>query len=110
MGLIGLFFLTQVTIMARETVAIINFDVIGSNYEEAQYISMVTSEIRKQDTLDVVDKYTVSELVQERVLGDKKMFWCKVHIGFRKGTWSGLCINWFCRINRRKVICKLKID
>ena len=77
MGLIGLFFLIQGTIIARETIAIINFDVIGSNYEEAQYISMVTSEIRKQDTLDVVDKYTVSELVQERVPGDKKCFGVK---------------------------------
>ena len=46
-GLIGLFILTQMTMMAKETIAIINFDVIGSNYKESQYISMVTSEIRK---------------------------------------------------------------
>ena len=76
-GLVGLFFLTQFTIMARETIAIINFDVIGSNYKETQYISMVTSEIRKLDTLDVVDKYTVAELVQERVPSNKKCFGVK---------------------------------
>ncbi len=77
MGLIGLFILTQFAIMAKETIAIVNFDVIGSNFKEAQYISMVTAEIRKLDTLDVVDKYTVAELVQENVPSDKKCFGVK---------------------------------
>ena len=69
--------LTQITASAKQTIAIVNFDVIGSNYKEAQYISMATSEIRKLDTLDVTDKYTVAELVETRVPKDKKCFGIK---------------------------------
>ena len=77
LGFVGLFILTQLSMVAKETIAIINFDVIGSNYKESQYISMVTSEIRKLDTMDVVDKYTVAELVEARVLPDIKCFGVK---------------------------------
>lgn len=73
-GLIGLFILTQIAMMARETIAIVNFDVIGSSYKESQYISMVTSEIRKLDTMDVIDKYSVAELVEKNVEPGKKCF------------------------------------
>ena len=69
--------MAQIVMMAKETIAIVNFDVIGSNYKESQYISMVTSEIRKLDTMDVVDKYTVAELVEARVQPDKKCFGVK---------------------------------
>lgn len=74
LGLIGIFILTQMTMIAKETIAIINFDVIGSNYKESQYISMVTSEIRKLDTMDVIDKYSVAELVETNVESGKKCF------------------------------------
>lgn len=74
LGLLGLLIVTQLASFAKETIAIINFDVIGSNYKEVQYISMVTSEIRKLDTMNVVDKYTVAELVDARVEPDKKCF------------------------------------
>ncbi len=76
-GLVGLFMIAQMVLMAKETIAIINFDVIGSNYKEGQYISMVTAEIRKLDTMDVVDKYSVAELVEARVEQGKKCFGVK---------------------------------
>lgn len=75
--IIGMFIMIQIPIIAKETIAIINFDVIGSNYKESQYISMVTSEIRKLDTMNVVDKYTVEELVEEKVQPGKKCFGVK---------------------------------
>ncbi len=75
--IMGLFTVIKITLMAKETIAIINFDVIGSNYKESQYISMVTSEIRKLDTMDVVDKYTVGELVEAKVQPGKKCFGVK---------------------------------
>jgi len=77
LGITVLFILIQITLMAKETIAIINFDVIGSNYKESQYISMVTSEIRKLDTMNVVDKYTVGELVEAKVQPGKKCFGVK---------------------------------
>lgn len=84
LGLIGVLFLTQLALTARNTIAIVNFDVIGSNYKEAQYISMTTSEIRKLDTLDVTDKYTVAELLESRVPKDKKCFGVKCLSGIGK--------------------------
>ncbi len=77
LGLLVVLLSTQFAQAAKQTIAIVNFDVIGSNYKEAQYISMATSEIRKLDTLDVTDKYTVAELVESRVPKDKKCFGVK---------------------------------
>ncbi|MBO73383.1 MAG: hypothetical protein CMD35_07200 [Flavobacteriales bacterium] len=74
LGLMWIFILIQTATMAKETIAIVNFDVIGSNYKESQYISMVTSEIRKLDTMDVIDKYSVAELVEAKVQPGKKCF------------------------------------
>jgi TolB-like protein len=79
--LIFLFFatllFTRIDLVAKETIAIINFDVIGSSYKESQYISMVTSEIRKLDTMNVIDKYSVSELVESKLSHGKKCFGVK---------------------------------
>lgn len=84
LGLVGVLMMAQMVMMAKETIAIINFDVIGSNYKEAQYISMVTSEIRKLDTMDVVDKYSVAELVESRIEPGKKCFGVKCISGLGK--------------------------
>ena len=77
LGIVVCLCLVQIGLMAKETIAIVNFDVIGSNYKEAQYLSMVTSEIRKLDTLVVVDKYTVAELTQSKVSAENKCFGVK---------------------------------
>lgn len=77
LGVIMMFMIANFAIAAKESIAIVNFDVIGSDFEEAQYLSMATSEIRKLDTMVVVDKYSVAELLQERVPKDQKCFGVK---------------------------------
>lgn len=73
---------------AKQTIAIVNFDVIGGKYQQAQYISMISSEIRKLDTLEVIDKYTTAEALETFTPEGKKCFGaqCLANIGKELGV------------------------
>ena len=72
--LLGLMLFTGVVTQAKETVAVVNFDITGTTYKEAQYISMTSAEIRKLDSLEVMDKYSVEEVVKAHIAEDQKCF------------------------------------
>lgn len=46
---------------AAESLAVLNFDIIGKSLSKQQFISITRTEIAKLDTFQVLDKYTVQE-------------------------------------------------
>lgn len=46
---------------ATETLAVLNFDIVGKALTKQQFISITRTEIAKLDTFQVLDKYTVKE-------------------------------------------------
>lgn len=64
LSLLMLFIAFGLGTKAMESLAVLNFDIIGKSLTKEQYISITRSEIAKLDTFQVLDKYTVSEALE----------------------------------------------
>lgn len=86
--LLVLTFVLPALSFAKKTIAVVNFDVIGGEFQQAQYISMISSEIRKLDTIEVIDKYTAAEALEKYTPEGKKCFGaqCLANIGKQLGV------------------------
>ena len=77
-----LLFLTFV-LKATDRLAVINFDIVGKALTKQQFISITRTEIAKLDTFQVLDKYTVQEVLDENPINLDKCYGvkCLTNIG-----------------------------
>jgi TolB-like protein len=68
---------------ATERIAVLNFDIVGKALTKQQFISITRTEIAKLDTFQVLDKYTVQEVVEENPVDLEKCYGvkCLTNIG-----------------------------
>lgn len=59
---------------SKEKLAVVNFDIVGESLTKQQYISITRSEIGKLDTFQVLDKYTVQEILETNPVDLEKCY------------------------------------
>jgi len=62
---------------ATESLAVLNFDIVGKSLTKQQFISITRTEIAKLDTFQVLDKYTVQEVLEENPVNLGKCYGVK---------------------------------
>ena len=74
-----LFVLVAITFLSKatESLAVLNFDIVGKSLTKQQFISITRTEIAKLDTFQVLDKYTVQEVLEENPVNLEKCYGVK---------------------------------